>query len=46
MYKDGQLYCDACQTAITRVTEAPADGWPNLHCLCSSCFQAAWQKQG
>jgi hypothetical protein len=46
MFKDGQLICDSCQAVISRVTETPADGWPKLHCLCSACFAAAWQKQG
>ena len=38
MFKDGQVVCDACNKPITRVTEAPAEGWPDLHSLCSACF--------
>ncbi len=38
MLKDGQIVCDACRSVITRVTEAPAEGWPQLHSLCSACY--------
>jgi len=38
MIRDGQLVCDACQKNISRVTEVPAEGWPKMHNLCSSCF--------
>lgn len=46
MYRDGEIVCDVCNATITRVTEPPADGWPKLHSLCSSCFAAAFAKQG
>ena len=38
MLKDGQLFCDSCQVRITKISEAPAEGWPGLHALCSACF--------
>jgi len=38
MLKDGQLFCDNCGTRITKVNEAPAEGWPTMHNLCSKCF--------
>ena len=38
MFRDGQMVCDVCQKSITRVTEAPAEGWPKMHNLCSGCF--------
>ena len=38
MLKDGQIYCDVCQSRITRVTDAPPEGWPALHAICSACF--------
>jgi len=44
MLRDGQILCDACQKPITRMTQAPAEGWPQMHNVCSSCF-AELQKQ-
>jgi len=38
MIRDGQMVCDGCQTPITRVTEIPAEGWPKMHNLRSTCF--------
>jgi predicted amidophosphoribosyltransferase len=38
MIREGRLVCDACQKPITRIAEVPADGWPKMHNLCSSCF--------
>jgi hypothetical protein len=38
MLKDGQLFCDNCQKPISKVTDAPAEGWPTMHNLCSDCF--------
>ncbi len=38
MLKDGEIYCDTCGKRISRVTDVPAEGWPALHALCSSCF--------
>jgi hypothetical protein len=33
-----KLVCDSCQTVVSGVVNPPAEGWPNLHVLCSSCF--------
>jgi hypothetical protein len=44
MIRDGQLVCDACQKAISRITEVPAEGWERMHNLCSTCFAALWAK--
>ncbi len=38
MLKDGRIVCDACQTVITRISDTPAEGWPQLHNLCSACY--------
>jgi hypothetical protein len=38
MYKDGRLYCDRCQSPITRVTPPPEDGWPKLTNICTTCY--------
>jgi len=38
MIREGKMVCDACQKAITRVTEIPAEGWAKMHNLCSTCF--------
>jgi hypothetical protein len=38
MLRDGQMFCDACQKPITRVSDVPAEGWPKMHNLCSDCF--------
>ncbi len=38
MLQDGKLVCDACHNVITRVTDVPAEGWPDLHNLCSACY--------
>ncbi len=46
MIREGKMICDACEAVITRVEGLPPEGWPKLHCLCSACFVAAWQKQG
>lgn len=44
MIKDGQIFCDSCNALITRVTEIPAEGWPQLHALCSNCFAQLGKK--
>jgi len=44
MFREDKILCDACQSAITRVTPAPEGGWPNLHSLCSPCFDKLRQK--
>jgi len=44
MLRDGQIVCDSCQKAITRVTESPPEGWPQMHNVCSACF-GSLQKQ-
>lgn len=41
MLKDGQIICDGCQTPITRVTDTPAEGWPQMHNLCPACYEQA-----
>jgi len=38
MMRDLQMVCDACQKVISRVTDVPAEGWPQMHNLCSACF--------
>ncbi len=38
MLENGQIKCDTCQSVITRVTDVPAEGWPQLHNLCSACY--------
>lgn len=38
MIQDGRIVCDSCKTVITRMTDVPAEGWPQLHNLCSACF--------
>jgi hypothetical protein len=38
MIRDGQLVCDSCQQVISRITEVPAEGWGQMHNLCSACF--------
>lgn len=44
MIREGKLVCDACRSDISRVTAVPPEGWPTLHCLCSSCFAALWKQ--
>jgi len=38
MIREGTMVCDVCQRPITRINEIPAEGWPKMHNLCSSCF--------
>jgi predicted amidophosphoribosyltransferase len=38
MLKDGQIICDSCQKVISRITQAPAEGWEQMHNLCSACY--------
>jgi len=38
MLQDGRLVCDVCGKPITRITEVPAGGWPQMRNLCSTCF--------
>lgn len=44
MLKDGQIICDTCHKVISRITEAPAEGWERMHNLCGACF-AELEKQ-
>jgi hypothetical protein len=44
MLKEDKIVCDQCGAVITRVTGAPAEGWPKLHNLCSACFAALGAK--
>lgn len=44
VFQDGKIVCDSCKSPITRVTEVPADGWPQLHSLCSNCFADLQRK--
>jgi hypothetical protein len=39
MIKDGQLVCDSCGAAITRISSTPEEGWEKMHNLCSNCFE-------
>jgi hypothetical protein len=36
--KDGAMVCDQCQQVITKLPDAPAEGYPRMHNLCSACF--------
>jgi len=38
MIQDGRLVCDVCHKPITRITDVPPEGWPQLRSLCSACF--------
>lgn len=38
MIRDGQMVCDICQKPISRITDVPAEGWPQMHNTCSACF--------
>jgi len=38
MIHEGQLLCDVCQKPISRISDVPAEGWPQMHNLCSACF--------
>lgn len=43
MLRGGQLVCDSCETVITRISSAPAEGeWQKMHNLCSACFDRLW----
>jgi hypothetical protein len=42
MIRDGRIVCDGCQKTITKITQVP-EGWPQLHNLCSTCFDAVWK---
>jgi len=44
MIRDGQMVCDACGKAITHLTAVPAEGYPQMHNLCSACFADLWKK--
>ena len=44
MLRDGQIVCDTCQKVISRITEAPAEGWEKMHNLCSACFATLVQQ--
>jgi len=44
MLRDQEMVCDRCQKVITRVTNAPAEGWKQMHNLCSDCFLEVWKK--
>ncbi len=44
MLRDGTLFCDNCQKAITKITQVPEGGWPQMHNLCSDCFDSLWKK--
>jgi hypothetical protein len=43
MIRDGRIVCDGCQNTITKITQVPEEGWPQLHNLCSECFDAVWK---
>jgi hypothetical protein len=38
MIRDGRLMCDVCQKPISRITDVPPEGWPQMHNLCGTCF--------
>jgi hypothetical protein len=37
------IVCDGCQKTITKIAQVPEEGWPQLHNLCSGCFDAVWK---
>jgi hypothetical protein len=39
--QEGQIVCDSCKAVITRMTGIPAEGYPQLHNLCSACYAKA-----
>jgi len=41
--RDGTIVCDSCQKPITKITQVPADGWPQMHNVCSACFDTLWK---
>ena len=43
MIRDQSIVCDRCQKSISRITQVPAEGWPQMHNLCSSCFDELWK---
>lgn len=43
MIRDGAIVCDSCQKPITKVTHVPDEGWPQMHNLCTPCFEALWK---
>lgn len=43
MIQEGTIVCDACQKAISRITRVPDEGWPQMHNLCSACFDSLWK---
>ncbi len=43
MIQDGAIVCDVCRKTITRVTVVPEGGWPQMHNLCSTCFEELWK---
>ena len=42
MIRDGKLFCDSCQTVITRAPSAPEGDWQKMHNLCTACFDRLW----
>jgi hypothetical protein len=38
MIRDGEMVCDQCGKTITHITSVPAEGYPKMHNLCSTCF--------
>jgi len=41
--RDGAIVCDNCQKVITKITKVPEEGWPQMHNVCSTCFDALWK---
>jgi hypothetical protein len=41
--RDGTLVCDSCQKPITKITQVPEGGWPQMHNLCTPCFESLWK---
>ena len=37
--KGDVLVCDYCGATITKVVNAPAEGWPNLRGICHDDFE-------
>jgi hypothetical protein len=44
MIENGQLVCDSCHTAISRITSVADPDWARMHNLCSTCFLALWKQ--
>jgi hypothetical protein len=44
MIENGTIVCDGCHRTITKITAVPEGGWPQMHNLCSDCFDKLWKS--